>query len=44
MQYLNRLLITSLILFFITACGGGTSTVETVEAFKTPNNTQPLQK
>jgi len=44
MKYFNRLLITSLILFFTAACGGGSSIVEPIEAFKAPNNTQPLQK
>ena len=32
--------------FFITACGGGSSTVattETVKSFKAPENTQPIQ-
>lgn len=44
MKCFYRLLATSLIVFFITACGGGNSIVEPIEAFKAPNNTQPLQK
>jgi hypothetical protein len=42
MKCVNRLLATLLIVFFITACGGGSST-ETVKSFKTPQNTQPIQ-
>jgi len=48
MKCFYRLLATSLIVFFITACGGGSSTVattetEVVKSFKTPENTQPIQ-
>jgi hypothetical protein len=42
MKCFYRVLAASLIVFFITACGGS-STVEPVESFKAPENTQPIQ-
>ena len=47
MKCFYRVLAASLIVFFITACGGGSSTVatsETVKSFKAPENTQPIQQ
>jgi hypothetical protein len=44
MKCFYRVLAASLIVFFVTACGGGgSSTVEPVESFKAPENTQPIQ-
>ena len=45
MRCFYRVLAASLIVFFVTACGGGggSSTVEPVESFKAPENTQPIQ-
>ena len=44
MKCFYRVLAASLIVFFVTACGGGSSTVEPVESFKAPENTQPIQQ
>ena len=45
MRCFYRVLAASLIVFFITACGGSSTvaTTETVKSFKAPENTQPIQ-
>ena len=50
MKFVYRFFATALLVAFISACGGGSSSksavepVEDIKAFKLPNNTQPLKK
>jgi len=53
MKSVYRFFATALLVAFISACGGGSSSksavepvepVEDIKAFKLPNNTQPLKK